>query len=136
MSRFYVLFGSRGFVQVCRLMVLNIMCCFEKLKQQKKTRQLLTVIEKLTFYRLTVHCPSIHLSREFFSQSVPSATFPKAKPNPVPLMKHPRTHLLSADKIFLLTLWPLRVTRIFFLLTVILLNHSIRSWEYRKWSPT
>ena len=127
MSRFYVLFGSRGFVQVCRLMVLNIMCCFEKLKQQKKTRQLLTVIEKLTFYRLTVHCPSIHLSREFFSQSVPSATFPKAKPNPVPLIKHPRTHLLSADKIFLLTLWPLRVTRTLFLLTVILLNHSIRS---------
>jgi len=29
---------------------------------------------------------------------VPSATFPKANPNPVPLIKQPRTHLLSANK--------------------------------------
>lgn len=35
MSSSYALFGSRGFVQVCRLMVLNILCCFEKLKQKK-----------------------------------------------------------------------------------------------------
>ena len=37
---------------------------------------------------------------------------------------------------FYLTLDTLRVTRIYFLLTISPLNHTLRSWEYKKWSPT
>ena len=36
----------------------------------------------------------------------------------------------------LLTLWPLRVTSIWFLLTILLLIYTLRSREYKKWSPT
>ena len=36
------------------------------------------------------------------------------------------------DVVFLLTLWPLRVTNILFLLTITLLNYTLRSRENKE----